>query len=152
MLAQFAVFALSLAVMTAATVAPALADDKRKHHRHHGWHGHDRHWQGGHHHRNWNRGHHHKHWHGNSARIVIWQPAPVYRAYPAPVYAPAPVYMPAPVVHQPVVNAVPLRHFQDTGGRYCREYQRTADIGGVPQQIYGTACMMPDSSWQIVSE
>lgn len=47
---------------------------------------------------------------------------------------------------------MPLRNFQDRSGRYCREYQRMADIGGVPQQVYGTACMMPDSSWQIVSE
>jgi hypothetical protein len=141
MIAQIAVFALSLAVMTAATVAPALADDKhghRRHHgHHHGWHGHHGHWQGG---------HHRRHWHGSSARIVIWQPAPVYRAYPTPVY------VPAPVVHEPVINAVPLRNFQDASGRYCREYQRMADIGGVPQQIYGTACMMPDGSWQIVSE
>ena len=53
---------------------------------------------------------------------------------------------------QPTVNAMPLRSFQDTNGRYCREYQRMADIGGVQQQIYGTACMMPDGSWQIVSE
>jgi hypothetical protein len=139
MIAQLAVFALSVTVLTAAAVAPAMADDKRRHHRHHGhhhgWHGH--HWQGG---------HHHRHWHGSGARVVIWQPAPVYRAYPAPVY------VPAPVVHEPVVNAVPMRSFQDSSGRYCREYQRMADIGGVQQQIYGTACMMPDGSWQIVSE
>jgi hypothetical protein len=37
--------------------------------------------------------------------------------------------------------------FQDTGGRCCPEYQRMADIGGVPQQVYGTACMMSDGSW-----
>lgn len=134
MIAQAAVFALTFAVMTAAAVAPALADDRHRQNRHHGHHGH---WQGG---------HHQRHWHGSGARIVIWQPAPVYRAYPAPVY------VPAPVVHQPAINVVPLRNFQDASGRYCREYQRMADIGGVPQQIYGTACMMPDGSWQIVSE
>lgn len=47
---------------------------------------------------------------------------------------------------------MPLRNFQDTSGRYCREYQRMADIGGVPQQVCGTACVMPDGSWQIISE
>jgi hypothetical protein len=148
MFAQFAVFALSLAVMTAATVAPALADDKHRRHHHRGWNGHHH----GHHHG-------HGHWHGNSARIVFWsgpvyRPYPVYRpVYPAyPVY-PAPVYAPAPVVvQQSAVTAVPLRNFQDSSGRYCREYQRMAEIGGVLQQIYGTACMMPDGSWQIVSE
>ena len=141
MIAQLAVFALSLTALTAVAVAPALADDDKHRHRrhhghHHGWHGHHY----------WHGGHHQRHWRGSSARIVIWQPAPVYRAYPAPVY------VPAPVVHEPIVNAVPLRNFQDTSGRYCREYQRLADIGGVQQQIYGTACMMPDGSWQIVSE
>jgi hypothetical protein len=133
MIAQVAAFALTFTVMTAAALGPAAADDRHRHHRPHGSHG------------NWDRGHH-RHWHGSSARIVFWQPAPVYRAYPAPVY------VPAPVVHEPAVNAVPLRNFQDTSGRYCREYQRMADIGGVQQQIYGTACMMPDGSWQIVSE
>ena len=147
MIAKLAVFALSLAVMTAA-VAPALADDDK--HRHHRRHGHHHGWQG--HHSHWHGGHHQRHWHGNRARIVIWQPAPVYRAYPAYPAYPAPVYVPAPVVQEPIVNAVPLRNFQDTSGRYCREYQRMADIGGVQQQIYGTACMMPDGSWQIVSE
>jgi hypothetical protein len=134
------VFALSLAMITATTVAPALAGDGHRHrHHHHGWHKQQHH--------GWHKHHHHGHGHGFGARIVLWQPAPVYRAYPAPVYVPAPV-----VYQQPVINAVPLRNFQDTSGRYCREYQRMADIGGVQQQVYGTACMMPDGSWQIVSE
>jgi surface antigen len=47
---------------------------------------------------------------------------------------------------------VPLRNFQDTSGHYCREYQRMANIGGVPQQVYGTACILPDGSWPIVNE
>jgi hypothetical protein len=75
---------------------------------------------------------------------------PVY--YPPAVYAP-PVYAPAPTVYDaPTVNAVPTRDFRDNDGRYCREYQRTATIDGREQQIYGTACLMPDGSWQIVSE
>jgi hypothetical protein len=109
-----------------------------------------------HYHRDWND--HPRHW--KRARVVVWGPAPVYRAYPVyrpyPVYAvPAPVYLPppAPVVAQaPMIEATPMRDYQDQGGRYCREYQRMAVIDGRQQQIYGTACMMPDGSWQIVSE
>lgn len=149
MILRLVAAALSLVVL--ATV-PAAADDdgwrRQKHRDHHrDWHDRPHYWQG--------------------ARVVIWQPAPVYRAYPAyrpyPVYpaypayppyaVPAPVYVPAPVVAQaPAVQAAPMRDFQDPSGRYCREYQRIAVINGQQQQIYGTACMMPDGSWQIVSE
>ncbi len=120
--------------------SPALADGGHRH-RHHG-HGHHHKWTGHQRH-----GHHQRPHFG--ARIVLWQPAPVYRAYPAPY----PVHVPAPppVVYAPI-QAVPLGTFQDASGRYCREYQRLADIGGRQQQVYGTACMMPDGSWQIVSE
>jgi len=45
---------------------------------------------------------------------------------------------------------VPLQTYEDRSGRYCREYQTTARIGGHPQQIYGTACRQPDGSWQQV--
>lgn len=44
----------------------------------------------------------------------------------------------------------PLATYRDRGGRYCREYQTTATVGGRPQQVYGTACRQPDGSWQIV--
>jgi hypothetical protein len=142
MLTKLAAAALGVIVLSA---APAFAGDdghRRKHHKHHQKHHHQS-WHGYHY---GHGGHHARHRHGSSVRIVLWQPAPVYRAYPAPVY------VPAPVAYEPIANAVPLRNFQDASGRYCREYQRTADIGGVQQQIYGTACMMPDGSWQIVSE
>lgn len=45
---------------------------------------------------------------------------------------------------------VPLNTFEQEG-RYCREYQTTARIGGQQQRVYGTACRMPDGSWKIVS-
>jgi len=88
-----------------------------------------------------------------------YYPAPYY-AYPAPVYyAPPVVYAPPPAVYAPpvayaapTVSAVPTRDFRDTAGRYCREYQRTAVIGGQQQQVYGTACQMPDGAWRIVNE
>lgn len=34
----------------------------------------------------------------------------------------------------------------------CREYTRTIYIGGQPQQGFGTACLQPDGSWQVVSD
>jgi len=109
--------------------------------------------------RNWDD--HNRHWRGRTT-IVVWG-GPAYRPYyppvyyrpvyyPPAVYAP-PVYAPAPTVYAaPTVSAVPTRDFRDNDGRYCREYQRTATIDGREQQIYGTACLMPDGSWQIVSE
>lgn len=42
------------------------------------------------------------------------------------------------------------RDFQNDG-RYCREYQAAATVGGRQQQTYGTACMEPDGSWEIVN-
>ncbi|MGF1614030.1 MAG: RT0821/Lpp0805 family surface protein [Gammaproteobacteria bacterium] len=36
-------------------------------------------------------------------------------------------------------------------GQYCREYLTEAEVGGVPQQVYGTACRSPDGAWQIVN-
>ena len=44
----------------------------------------------------------------------------------------------------------PKRPVQTAAGRYCREYQKTATIGGRPQETYGTACRQPDGSWQFV--
>lgn len=38
-----------------------------------------------------------------------------------------------------------------TAGRYCREYQAISTVAGRQQQTYGTACMQPDGSWQIVN-
>ncbi|MBO9506691.1 hypothetical protein [Thalassospira sp. A3_1] len=48
-------------------------------------------------------------------------------------------------------DMTPTRTWQNTAGRYCREYTATTVIGGKQQQSYGTACMQPDGSWQIVS-
>jgi hypothetical protein len=127
--------------LVAAFAAPANADGWKHRHHHKP------------HHKHWNGHHHNRH---NSASIVFWS-APAYRPYypPRVVYAPPPVVYapaPAPVVYAPSVNAVPMRDYRDDDGRYCREYQRTAIIDGREQQIYGTACLMPDGAWRIVSE
>ncbi|MGF1611509.1 MAG: hypothetical protein ACFCUQ_19055 [Kiloniellales bacterium] len=47
-------------------------------------------------------------------------------------------------------EVVPTRDYRTAQGRYCREYQATATVGGRPQQTYGTACLQPDGDWQIV--
>jgi len=44
----------------------------------------------------------------------------------------------------------PLRSWQSEG-RYCREYQTVAKVGGRSQSAYGQACMQPDGSWEIVN-
>ncbi len=36
--------------------------------------------------------------------------------------------------------------------RYCREFTSDYKIGGQIQQGYGTACLTPDGSWEIVSQ
>lgn len=43
-----------------------------------------------------------------------------------------------------------IETFQNEDGQYCREYQQTVTIGGREQRVYGTACRMPDGSWQMV--
>jgi hypothetical protein len=36
-------------------------------------------------------------------------------------------------------------------GRYCREFQHHVTIGGRTEEAYGTACLNPDGSWEVVS-
>ena len=44
----------------------------------------------------------------------------------------------------------PTREGRDSSGAYCREFQQTINVGGQPQQGYGTACRQPDGSWKII--
>ncbi len=37
-------------------------------------------------------------------------------------------------------------------GAYCREYTRSVMVGNKMQEGYGTACMQPDGSWQVMNE
>ena len=48
-------------------------------------------------------------------------------------------------------QVTPSPVYQDQQGRYCREYQTTATVGGQPRQVYGQACRQPDGSWQVVN-
>ncbi len=44
----------------------------------------------------------------------------------------------------------PTRDYR-TAGRYCREYQAASTVAGRRQQTYGTACMQPDGSWEVIN-
>ncbi len=48
-------------------------------------------------------------------------------------------------------QVTPVRTFQANDGRYCREYQALATVGGRREQTYGTACRTPDGDWQIMN-
>ncbi len=81
---------------------------------------------------------------------------PAYPYYPAYYYAPRPVYYaPAYVAPAAVYSAPPagnvIREGRDSAGNYCREYQSSTTIDGRPVPTYGTACLRPDGSWQIVN-
>lgn len=63
----------------------------------------------------------------------------IYLNLPPVVIAPPPVVLtPAPVVVQQ-----PRR-------LKCRSWTGTVVIGGVAQPAYGTQCLMPDGTWQLV--
>src|SRR3990172_3766880 len=47
-------------------------------------------------------------------------------------------------------SVVPQSTYTDRRGRYCREYNTTAAIGGRIERVYGTACRQPDGSWELV--
>ena len=36
-------------------------------------------------------------------------------------------------------------------GRECREFRMMADVGGRPDEVYGTACRGPDGAWEVNS-
>ncbi|NDF12786.1 MAG: glycine zipper 2TM domain-containing protein [Proteobacteria bacterium] len=48
-------------------------------------------------------------------------------------------------------TVTPTRTFQ-SGGRYCREYTQTVNVGGKKAEGYGTACRQPDGTWEIVKQ
>lgn len=48
-------------------------------------------------------------------------------------------------------TVTPVRTFQEPNGTYCREYQTMITVDGQAQRGHGTACRMPDGSWQVQS-
>lgn len=98
-------------------------------------------------------GHRHR---GPPPRYVpgYWGPPPVYyRAPPRVVYVePPPRVVYVQPQSQASISALPSSPvYQAANGQYCREYQSTVMVGGVPQPSYGTACLMPDGIWRVVN-
>ena len=48
-------------------------------------------------------------------------------------------------------SITPRPAFQNSSGKYCREYQQSVTVGGQQQNAYGTACRQPDGTWKIVN-
>jgi hypothetical protein len=49
-------------------------------------------------------------------------------------------------------SVVAVRDGQTPDGRQCREFQQNVTISGRDEEAYGTACMQPDGSWQVVNQ
>jgi len=94
--------------------------------------------RGGHYGPRYNHGGHNRF----SFNFVSYRTPAPYVAYYRPI-VPAPVYVQAPPIVTYANNI--------TDDRYCREYQSTTRVGGRLQPSYGTACLQPDGSWEIVN-
>jgi len=49
-------------------------------------------------------------------------------------------------------SVTPVRDGRTTDGRQCREFRQEVMIGGKRTEAYGTACLQPDGSWEVVNE
>lgn len=47
-------------------------------------------------------------------------------------------------------SVTPVWEGRSDTGQYCREFQQEVTIGGKTEQAWGTACLRPDGSWEIV--
>lgn len=69
------------------------------------------------------------------------------------VFETAPVGAPVNFQTQQVgynYTITPTRDYR-TDGRYCREYQAVATVGGHIRETYGTACRQPDGQWEVIN-
>jgi hypothetical protein len=80
--------------------------------------------------------------------LPLGPPAYYYPPPPAYYYPPPAYYAPPPVANAPPAAQAPA--YGQTQGQTCRQYQSTTTIDGRPQPTYGTACLQPDGTWQIV--
>jgi surface antigen len=48
----------------------------------------------------------------------------------------------------PAFAVTPLRTFE-RDGQFCRDFQAVGTVDGQTDQVYGTACRMPDGLWRI---
>ena len=157
---------LVLALFLAGEASAGSWKDKRGHGKWHGdgyhaqeshWRGHGKHrhghWKHAHRQGHWKRayrhGHrHHHHGHHHYAPVdITWLFGPAF-SHVMPGEA---LVWQDPAYRDPY-QVVPTRDYRTAQGRYCREYQATATVGGRLQQTYGTACLQPDGAWRIVSQ
>ncbi len=47
------------------------------------------------------------------------------------------------------VTVQPTATFQNSSGRYCREFRSRVEVGYDIEEAYGTACRQPDGTWEI---
>jgi hypothetical protein len=97
------------------------------------------------------------HHHGSRGYFSFSFGFPSYYYAPYPYYAPGYAYSPYyayppsygygydPSMYQPAPAQA------DDQQSYCREFQSTIVVEGRQQQAFGTACLQPDGSWQIVN-
>jgi hypothetical protein len=97
------------------------------------------------------------HHHGSRGFFSFSFGFPSYYYAPYPYYAPAygysPYYAYPPsygYADQPMYQYQPAPAQADQQS-YCREFQSVIVVEGRQQQAFGTACLQPDGSWQIVN-
>ena len=83
-------------------------------------------------------------------------PSYYYAPYPyyAPSYGYSPYYAYPPSYgygYDPSMYQPPPAQAEEQQQSYCREFQSTIVVEGRQQQAFGTACLQPDGSWQIVN-
>lgn len=99
----------------------------------------------------WHRHHHHWRYRFVGPRVLFFGPPVYYRPPPVVYVVPAPVYVPGPVYTEPLRVNPAGPSFRASNGLTCREYQTTVSVGGRMRNAYGTACLQPDGSWQVVN-
>lgn len=100
--------------------------------------------------RGWERHHEREYRRPRTSVSFNFGPNPYY--YRQHYYGPQQVFYapPAPAPQVIYINDNNSREISSNDGRYCREYQNTSRVGGSLQKTYGTACMQPDGSWEII--
>ena len=48
-------------------------------------------------------------------------------------------------------SITPTRTFQETSGRYCREYTQKINVGGKEETVIGTACRDAQGTWKVIN-
>lgn len=92
------------------------------------------------------------------SRVISYDYRPYYYRDYVPSYYPGPQAEYAPrgtVIHwndnSNQGSVASEYNGQQAEDRYCREYTTDSVVQGRTQQVFGTACLQPDGSWQIIN-